>query len=92
MNRATRALLVVSAILAIAPAAAAQEADRTHRVRSGDTLWELAATYLADPFRWPELYDLNTSVVEDPHWIFPGENLRLPGSRERAGRTVDRSV
>lgn len=82
MNRATRALVTVTAILAIAPAAGAQETDGTHRVRRGDTLWELAARYLADPFRWPEIYDLNTRIVEDPHWIFPGEDLRLPGARD----------
>ncbi len=92
MKRATRALLAASAILAIAPAAGAQDTDRTHSVRAGDTLWELAATYLADPFRWPELYELNTNVVEDPHWIFPGESIRLPGSRQPAGRPADRSV
>jgi len=91
MNGATRALMTVTAILAIAPVAGAQDTDETHRVRTGDTLWELAARYLADPFRWPEIYDLNTQIVEDPHWIFPGEALRVPGGRDGAPDQVARS-
>jgi hypothetical protein len=48
-------------------------------VRTGDTLWDLARRYLSDPHRWRDIFELNTGVVEDPHWIFPGELLALPG-------------
>jgi hypothetical protein len=73
----------------VTPVTGAQGASpRNHVVREGDTLWEIARLYLNDPFLWPEIYRLNTNIVEDPHWIFPGEILALPDASVIIGPIV----
>jgi hypothetical protein len=79
---------VAAGVLAGQPLVAQQAAPpRTHTVKEGDTLWDLAQQYLGDAFLWPEIYRLNRDVVEDPHWIYPGEVLRLAAGEETVAET-----
>jgi hypothetical protein len=91
ISRSRIGSLLTAGLLLGAPAARAQDTlevgapqqrPQVHVVQLGETLWALAEHYYGDPLLWPEIYRLNTLVVEDPHWIYPGEELMLGGMVE----------
>ncbi|MCI4066163.1 LysM peptidoglycan-binding domain-containing protein [Micromonospora sp. R77] len=59
----------------------------THTVKRGETLSEIAAQWLGDADRWPEIFALNRGThfahaggtLRSPNVIYPGWTLDLPG-------------
>jgi hypothetical protein len=83
-------MILISAVLALAPLCAeAQEtarkeagvlkAAKRHQVADGDTLWDLAGKYYADPFKWGRIYNANMGLVANPDLILPKWELVIPG-------------
>lgn len=84
MRKAASVIAAAGLLAAVPLAAQDEQPPRVHVVRPGETLWDIARAYLDDPFLWPEIFRLNTDVVEDPARIYPSERLVLPGAAEAA--------
>ncbi len=58
------------------------ETPEFHTVERGDTLWDITGSYFQNPWRWPGVWALNPQIT-NPHWIFPGDQVRLLAASER---------
>ena len=51
-----------------------------YTIESGDTLWGIAAKFLGNGSKYPEIFEANREVIEDPDKIFVGQKIRIPSS------------
>jgi len=50
---------------------------KEYKIVKGDTLWDISAQELKDPFLWPRIWKEN-SWIENPHLIYPGQIIKIP--------------
>jgi hypothetical protein len=72
--------LFAASLLLLASVVSALEMKDGHPdfyvVKKGDTLWDISGMFLANPWEWPEIWQVNPQI-ENPHKIYPGDSLSL---------------
>lgn len=56
--------------------AAGQDEPTIYVIKQGDTLWGLSGRFIQDPRYWPNMWSKNSQVT-NPHFIYPGQKLRV---------------
>ena len=78
-------ILAVTAVCASAaePLKLVDNPPDRHVVERGDTLWGISGKFLKEPWRWPEIWNMNREEIKNPHLIYPGQVVYL----DRSGKT-----
>jgi hypothetical protein len=79
------------------PGAVAQTPEgSTYVVKTGDCLWNLAGTFLSDPWRWRDIWERN-QYITNPDLIYPGREIVMtaadaaPPPLDTAGSAIPRT-
>ena len=66
---------------------AEEEPSDIYVIQDGDTLWDIAALNMGNPYYWARLWSIN-NYITNPHWIYPGDILRLSAPTAVTGEGV----
>ncbi len=61
-----------------APASDASAGTQFYIIQSGDTLSGIAKQFYGNAMKYPQLFEANREVIEDPDKIYPGQKIRVP--------------
>lgn len=57
-----------------APSGIQLRSEHSYTVKTGDTLWGIAAHFLKNPWDWPQIWHRN-AYIKNPNLIYPGDRI-----------------
>lgn len=59
-------------------AVSTQSATTYYTIEKGDTLSKIADRFYGDAQKYPQIFEANREVIQDPDKIYPGQKIRIP--------------